>query len=133
MPLMTHVSELSAAVVQRRSIMRPPFRHRLLVTALALLLAGGGLARAGDGGDHEKDHEKDHEAARRALEQGRALPLAEIRARVARRFPGEMIDVELERSGGRFVYELKVIGADGRLREVYVDATTGEILRSKAD
>ena len=129
MRLMTHVSELSAAVVQRRPIMRPTVHRPFLAVALALLLAGGGLAHADDGGEHEEDHE----AARRALEQGRALPLAEIRARVARRFPGEMIDVELERSGGRLVYELKVIGADGRLREVYVDATTGEILRSKAD
>jgi len=109
--------------------MRPTVHRSFLAVLLALLLAGGGPARADDDGGHEKDHE----AARRALEQGRVLPLAEIRARVARRFPGEMIAVELERSGGRYVYELKVIGADGRLREVYVDATTGEILRSEAD
>lgn len=79
----------------------------------------------------EDDH--DHERARRALEEGRVRPLAEILEKVRPHLDGEVIGVELEREDGRFVYELKVISASGRLRELEVDALTAEILKDKAD
>lgn len=94
------------------------------------MLASGGLAHADDreNGDHH-----DHERARRALEEGRARPLAEILDRVRDRLGGEVVGVEFEREKGHYVYEFKVITPGGRLREVYVDAMTAEILKSEVD
>ena len=99
-------------------------RRRLLI-ALALLAAGGGSASADDG---EEDDEQDHDRARRALEEGKVRPLAEILAEVRHRLGGEVIGAEFDLKGGRYVYEFKVVAAGGRLREIYVDATTAEIL-----
>jgi uncharacterized membrane protein YkoI len=41
--------------------------------------------------------------------------------------------VEFERKRGRYVYEFKVVTSTGKLREVYVDAMTAEIVKSEDD
>ncbi|MBK1730963.1 PepSY domain-containing protein [Thiococcus pfennigii] len=101
-----------------------PYLHRLL----ALLLAATTSLAAADRYDDRYDHDR----ARHALERGEVRPLAEILQRVAARVPGEVVGVELERWGRsderRWAYELEIIAPNGRLREVYVDAATGEIL-----
>lgn len=89
-----------------------------MVSALAVFSAG---ARADD------DH--DHDVARRAVERGEIKSLAEILQTVRDKLPGEVASVKLERERGRLVYEFRVVGARGRLLEVYVDAATGEIAR----
>lgn len=94
---------------------------RLLI-ALLLLLAPP-VARA-DGDD-------DWEAARRAVEENRALPLSTIAPTVEARFAARLIDAELEEEDGRIVYELKLITGGGQLMEVYVDAATGTVIKSE--
>lgn len=92
--------------------------RRSLLLALAFALAGGAV---------RADEDDDHDEARRALEEGRVRPLAEIRARVAATLGGEIVGIELERKDGRYVYEFKLVHG-GRLSEVMVDGLTGEIL-----
>jgi uncharacterized membrane protein YkoI len=65
--------------------------------------------------------------------QGLALPLAEILNRVRARLGGEVIGLKLKGKDGRLVYKFKVVTAAGKLREVSVDAMTGEIVKSKED
>lgn len=110
-------------------------RRTALLLGLALTGAAGGLARADDDDDDDRKgrHGRDHERARRALEEGRARPLAEILEAVRDRLDGEVIGVEFEREDGRYVYEFKVVGADGRLREIEVDALSAEILKIEDD
>ena len=98
--------------------------------ALALSFASAGTLRADDGGDRDDD---DHDQARRALEEGEVKPLFEILEAVKDKMEGEVVGVEFEHKGGRYVYEFKVISASGRLREIYVDAMTAEILKSERD
>lgn len=44
--------------------------------------------------------------------------------------PGVVDEVELERwKDGRVVWEVEIVGADGRHTEIYIDATTGEVIR----
>lgn len=74
---------------------------------------------------------RDHDAVRLAVERGEIRPLVEILAIVRARLPGQVTGVEIERKAGRWVYELRVADAKGRLFEVYVDARTGEIERVK--
>lgn len=121
--------------------MKTAVNRRTLLLGLALSLAGTaagvGLASADDRDDDDEDdrrkRDRDHERARRALEEGRARPLAEILARVEDRLGGEVVGVEFEREKGRYVYEFKVIAPNGRLQEVYVDALTAEILKREED
>jgi uncharacterized membrane protein YkoI len=91
-----------------------------LLSALAVSAAG---ARADDGHDHD--------VARQAVERGEIKPLAEILQMVRDKLPGEIAGVKIERKGGRLMYELRIVGAQGRLLEVYVDAATGEIGRTR--
>lgn len=86
----------------------------------AALLAASGAAMA--------DNDKDHEAARAALARGEILPLTRILAVVAQRSPGDILEVQLDRHGTRFVYEVKVLSRAGKVTEVQVDGKTGALL-----
>lgn len=88
--------------------------------SLLALLALSFPAQAGEG---------DHDRARRALEEGRILPLGQILARAEAAYPGQLIEAELEDEHGKLVYELKVLAKDGRLLKLYYDAATGEVLK----
>jgi len=93
-----------------------------LVTALGLALAP--VAAAADG---------DHDRARGALERGEVLPLAQILAVAAAHAPGRVIEVELERDDGRWIYEVELLTAAGRLVEMEIDGATGRIREIEAD
>jgi uncharacterized membrane protein YkoI len=95
-----------------------------LFLATGLLLFGAGTGLADD---------DDHELARRALEEGRALPLAEILAKMKPDLPGQVIEVVLEVDDGTLIYDLKVLSPNGRLQEIEVDAATGKILKMEDD
>ncbi len=75
----------------------------------------------------------DHERARVLRESARVLPLAEVLERVGRRVPGRLLEAELEEHQGGFVYELEIIGTDGVVREVLVDAANGALLSAEQD
>ncbi len=74
-----------------------------------------------------------HEAARRLRKAGVILQLEEIVARATARWPGQVIETELERDDGRYLYEIKLLGADGRIREIEYDASTGEVTKFELD
>lgn len=98
---------------------------RLWIGAWALV-AGSllcGPAAADDPGDHER--------ARAALQAGEILPLQKVLERAQRSHPGDVLEVELEREGGRWVYELKLLQRGGSLLRLDVDARTAEVLRSR--
>lgn len=70
----------------------------------------------------------DVELARDLVERGQILPLAKVLALLQARHPGQVVEVELEYSYGKLVYEVDMITRDGRLIEVDLDAATGAIL-----
>jgi uncharacterized membrane protein YkoI len=126
---MLHVREMSVSLRHSSGAMSIVRTRRTFLGALALVLAGAGSAYSDDRNDGQHDHDR----ARRALEEGRAPPLAEILARVRSQLDGEVAGVEFERKRGRYVYEFKVVTSTGKLREVYVDAMTAEIVKSEDD
>jgi uncharacterized membrane protein YkoI len=101
--------------------------RRVLSLALAAVLALAGAAGAGRADDD------DHDAARRAREAGDVMPLAALRDRVTAEIGGRIVGVEFEREHGRYVYEFKMLMPDGRLREIAVDAGTGDVVGSEDD
>ena len=76
--------------------------------------------------------ERDHDRARAALAAGEVLPLRQLLQQLGPQLQGEVLEVELERDHGRWVYELKLLQPGGQLRKLKVDARSGELLRSKA-
>lgn len=77
------------------------------------------------------DDQRDHDRARAALKAGEVLSLQEVLDKVKQSHPGEVLEVELEREGGRWVYELKVLQIGGRLLRLDVDAKTALVLKSR--
>ncbi|QWK80693.1 PepSY domain-containing protein [Ochrobactrum sp. BTU1] len=72
--------------------------------------------------------EDSQDRARDALERGDILPLSRILDVAKRDAGGRVINVELDRDDGRFIYEVEIITSDGRLLELSIDAATGRIL-----
>jgi len=98
------------------------------------------------GCEHKDDHDREkrwdkiwkdssqesHQGTiRRAVQQKKILPLGEIKRIVEKKTKSEIIKIELERKNRRWVYELKIVNRQGRLLEVYVDASNGTILKTK--
>jgi uncharacterized membrane protein YkoI len=70
----------------------------------------------------------DHDRARRALEAGEILPLSDILTTATELRPGRVIEIELDRDDGRWVYELELVTPQGRLYEMEIDAASGVVL-----
>lgn len=49
------------------------------------------------------------------------------------RVPGQVVQAELEREGGRMIFEVDIISTQGPKYEVKVDANTGEIIQVELD
>jgi len=65
--------------------------------------------------------------------QGR-LDAKEIARIVERQFPGAHIrEIELETEDGRLVYEVELTTAEGRKKEIHVNAVTGRIEKIEND
>jgi len=105
--------------------MRRKHPDRLVfLVAATLLLAAAGPAHTDD---------VDHDEALRLLQKGSILPLDEITAKVRAKIPGKVLEVELETEDGAYVYEFKILGPNGRVKEVEASAATGEILKIEDD
>ena len=98
-------------------------KNRLLAAFTCLALLAYAPARA--------DDVRDHDRARQALLAGEILPLKSILERVEREQPGQVMEVELEQKSAGWIYEVKLLQAEGRLLKLHVDARSGEILRVK--
>lgn len=99
-------------------------RKLLAGLAGALLLALAGAAAGEAGGRH------DHDEARQALAAGEILPLKTILERVEREHPGQVMEVELEHRGPRWIYKIKLLQPGGTLLKLKIDGRSGETLRA---
>lgn len=71
----------------------------------------------------------DHEAARALVESGDILPLETILDAATQRFPGRLLEAELEREDGALVYELEILTEQGRVLELQFDARDGSLIK----
>ncbi|MDH5229744.1 MAG: PepSY domain-containing protein [Gammaproteobacteria bacterium] len=86
-----------------------------------LLLGYWGLANA------------DHEEAFQLKMHGDVLGLEEILKKVRQKFDGRILEVELESSGGKLIYELELLDKSGVVVDLVYDAITGELIKQKKD
>lgn len=77
------------------------------------------------------DH-ADHDRARAALQAGEILPLTTVLQRVAAEYPGQVLEVELERDAGRWTYEIKLLQPSGGLLKLEVDAANARVLKARS-
>ena len=102
----------------------PPRRALVLALGLGLLAAlAGGPVHASEDADR----------ARRALESGAIRPLDAVLAAARAAVPGDVVSVDHKHDDGRWLYKLRILGADGKRRTVKVDAGTLKILDEDDD
>ncbi len=77
--------------------------------------------------------DSDHLIARKLRESGEILPLEKILERARAAKPGQIIETELERKKGRYVYEVEILDPAGQVWEVKLDAKTGELIKIERD
>ncbi len=71
----------------------------------------------------------DHERARAAVQAGKVLPPPVVPERLQRTHPGQVLELELELDNDRWVYEIRLMQADGQLLKLELDAATAEVLK----
>lgn len=96
-------------------------RRLIFLLALGLALAAGLPGQA----------DEDQDAARRALQRGEIVPLGRVLDAARRDFAGRVVEVDLEREDGAWVYEIKLLGHRGAVIEAYYDARTATLLRAR--
>ena len=80
-----------------------------------------------------EDEDHSHDRARRAREAGEILTIVQIYDLARKAVPGRVLEAELEREHGRWVYELKILDTAGRVYELKLDAATGAVLGREED
>lgn len=103
--------------------------HAIKIFMVALMVVGAATRAIGDD-DHDDDR-SEREAVRAAVERGELKPLSVVLQAVQSKLPGEVVGIEIEREQGVWIYEFRVAGEKGRLFDVYVDAATAQILKTK--
>jgi len=73
---------------------------------------------------------EDHDEARVLSYSGEIKSLNEILLSVKKVISGSVLEVELERKDGKIIYEIEIL-QKGTVKEVYVDARTGDIISIK--
>ncbi len=107
---------------------------RRLGLAAAILAGGGILATSfpgvGQAGERPKIEGKAEERAiiRAAMKRRELLPLPRVIAIAKKLVPGDVIKVDLELEKWGIKYEVKILTADGRVREVELNARTGALM-----
>lgn len=120
---MQHIPSLLSRHVRRtRRISTVLVMAALALGACLLAVPPASIAHAG---------ESDHEMARRALREGKVLPLKTVLDLLERDYPGQVLEVELERDDGVFIYEIKLLRPDGQLLKLKLDAATGRVVGVK--
>ena len=99
-------------------------KFTIMPAVLALLVSGPA---------HIVQADDDYIEAKRLRESGEIMPLEEILKNVRRSYPGRILEVELEKEKGRVIYELEILGTDSIVREIYIDAKSGELLSVEED
>jgi uncharacterized membrane protein YkoI len=110
--------------------------RRSLATMLAVLLIGPLFSPPvnADDKEHKRRRPKSNESdidqdeILDALKR-REIRLPEILAAAEAVMPGQVVGVKVKRLNGQRVYELKIIAAQGRVREIYVDAASLAIVK----
>lgn len=65
--------------------------------------------------------------------KGEILSLEKISKLAKTRKPGEILEVELEKKRGRYIYEVEILDEHSQVWELKLDARTGQLLKMELD
>ena len=94
------------------------------VIIVGFLLALGAPAWSDEKG--KKHQEEDEHAA--ALIKDAKVTIDQAIKTASDKVQGTVVEAELEKKHGKAVWEIEVVGADGKATEVHIDAGSGDII-----
>jgi len=77
----------------------------------------------------ERRYKTDQDEALAAVENGTIMPWKEAVKHLSRNVSGKIIGVRINQTSDRSVYQVKVRTPEGEIKNVLVDAATGQILQ----
>lgn len=95
-----------------------------ILTGITVLFISAGLAMGHDGEDKDKESVQAM-SAKVTMEE--AIQTAKTK------FPGRVMEAELESEDGALVYEVEIVSASGETQEIEIDAQSGKILDSDSE
>ena len=76
----------------------------------------------------------DQDEAFALRQQGVILSLERLLDQAMARHPGaRLLEAELEKKHGQYAYEVELVTAEGVVREIKLDATTGALIKDEED
>jgi uncharacterized membrane protein YkoI len=75
----------------------------------------------------------DADEARELAVRGEIMELDDLLKKVHRLHPGRIIEAELDNERGRYIYEIEMVDADGKVWELDVDARNGDVLKRELE
>ena len=105
-------------------------RRAFIVAVLAAGLLAPQMAHAqrGPGETVGRQAAQQQQAARRDVQEGKLVPMAQVIAMINKRTPGRNLDARIDKVGERQVYRIPWVTSDGRRIDYVVDAQSGAIL-----
>ncbi|MDF0378434.1 peptidase M4 [Methylophilus sp. YYY-1] len=103
-----------------------PRRARRVLLALLIMSTTLACLPQADSGESPAN-------AGRLSAKGKILSLEKISQKARAYKPGEILEVELEKKHGRYVYEIDILDAGSQVWELKLDAKTGQLLKMEQD
>lgn len=98
--------------------------------SLMLALAAGAVLLIGSPALSDKKKDADGEVA--ALAKDAKVTIDQAIKTATEKVPGTVVEAELEKKHDKTVWEVEVLGADGKVTEVHIDAATGTVIDTEA-
>lgn len=99
----------------------------VVLSCLPSVLHAGTEESSWMGFDNKRGHQRlDYHECRLLVQEGRILSLSELMRKAEANVIGRVLDAALIRDAGLYFYEMEVVGDDGIVRIVQLDAKTGE-------
>jgi uncharacterized membrane protein YkoI len=111
---------------------RAGFRAGVAAGVVALLAAGSATAQPRPELAQDDSAAEQYAPAQRdqlfPAQQGGGISLSQATSIALRRFPGRVVRAQPAREGDRAIFEIRILGEDGRVHIVRIDAETGAFL-----
>lgn len=78
------------------------------------------------------DKKKDEEGDIATLAKDATVTIEQAIKTAVEQVPGTVVEAELEKKHGKTVWEVEVLGADGKITEVHIDAAAGTVIDTEA-
>ena len=113
-------------MIERRFLMK-------IVGRVFAVLAGSALALSAPAWSDDNG-KKEMDETREAVEMSKTAKVTVEQAikTATEKMAGKVIEAELEKKHGKAVWEVEIVGEDGKVTEVHVDADSGAVIDTEA-